>query len=62
MTVGGRNGMRVAEAEPVELGRQVGVPRLVDLVDDHDHGNVAAAQDLGNLGVALAEAGARVHD
>ena len=44
----------------VELGGQRLVGGPVDLVRDDDHRHVGAAQDLGDLGVALAQAGAGV--
>ena len=57
----GRHGQRIAEAEPVELGRHPGLPEVVDLVGHHQHRQRAAAQLRGQLGVAGPQPGARVH-
>ena len=60
--MGGRDGERLAEAELVELGAEVGISGPVGLVgDDHDRG-IAAAQGLCQLGVTGAQPGARVDD
>ena len=54
--------MRIAEPEPVELGRERHVLDVVDLVGGDDHGHVGAAQQVGELLVAGAHAGAGVDD
>ena len=60
--LGGRDRQRVAEAEPVELGRQArSGAGVVDLVGGHDHRHAAAAQLARQLGVAGPQAGAGVH-
>ncbi len=54
---------RLAQPEPVQVERRRLVGGVVDLVRDHDHRPVRAAQDLGDLLVARREAGAGVdHD
>ena len=53
---------RLAEAERVELGGERLLLGPVDLVGDDDDGQVAAAQNLRDLGIALAQPGARVED
>ena len=55
-----RDGDRLAEPEPVELGRQRDVRDAVDLVRGDDHGQRRAAQQLRQLLVAGAHARARV--
>ncbi len=54
---------RLPEAERVEVGHGGLVGGAVDLVGDDDHGQIRPAQDLGDLGVALAQPGAGIeHD
>ena len=60
MAVRGRDGEGIAEAEAVELGGEVGVAGLIDLVGDHRHGRRAAAQDLRDFGVSGAKARAGI--
>ena len=49
-------GCGLAQAEAMELGGQLARRPAVDLVGDDDDGPCAAAQDLGDLGVARAAA------
>jgi hypothetical protein len=58
--VGRRYGHGLPEPQVVELGGEVGVAGLVDLVGDDDRRRGAAAQDLGHLDVALAQPCSRV--
>ena len=60
--VGGRDRLRLAEAELVELGGQVLVLGPVDLVGGDQDRDLGAAQGLRQLGVAGADAGAGVDD
>ena len=53
--LGGRDRDRVAQPEPVELGRETGLGRGVDLVGRHHHRHRPAAQLAGELGVAGAQ-------
>ena len=57
-----RHRLRVAQTEPVELGGQRLVGADVDLVGRDDDRDVRAAQEVGQLGVARAQARARVDD
>ena len=60
--LGGRDGHRVAEPEPVEVVGEREVARRVDLVRHEHDGHVAPAQEVGDLLVARPHAGARVDD
>ena len=57
-----RDRERVAEAELVELERELLLRRVVDLVGDDEHVLLGLAENLGELLVAGRHTGARVDD